>query len=242
MNKRNFIHRPLNADLGEGLDNDAALMPFLQQANIACGKHAGSPELIRETLLLCARHGVAAGAHPSYDDRAHFGRTEQHLPDHELLELVRDQLTLFLRIAADCGVPVTHVKPHGALYNRSARDRHTAFLIATAVKSVDPTLRLFGLSGSVSLEEAEKAGLKTAHEVFADRQYRPDGQLVERREPNALIPSVEAALAQVRELEEKGGLTTVNGDWIPLRADTICIHGDGPLALPIARALHARIP
>lgn len=241
MYKRNKKIR-INCDLGEGLDNDAALMPFIHQANIACGGHAGDPGLIRATLLLCEQYNVEAGAHPSFADRLHFGRVEQTLSDTELYELVADQLRNFMAIAAECKVTVHHVKPHGALYNLSARQAPTAAVIARVIRDIHPGLTLLGLSGSHSLAEAEKAGLRVQHEAFADRSYQPDGSLTPRHLPGALLESVEKALAQVRQLTEEGSVTATDGTRLPLKADTICIHGDGPLALDIAKALYELNP
>lgn len=237
MDNRNKNIR-INCDLGEGLDNDAALMPFINQANIACGRHAGDPGLIRTTLLLCRQYGVEAGAHPSFDDRLHFGRVEQTLSETALYELVTAQLREFMAIAADCNVTVHHVKPHGALYNLSARHAPTAAVIARAIRDLQPGWTLLGLSGSHSLAEAEKAGLRVQHEAFADRSYQPDGSLTPRHQPGALLDSVEKAVAQVRQLREEGAVTATDGTRVPLKADTICIHGDGPLALAIAQALY----
>ena len=152
----------LNCDMGEGIGNDAAIMPFISSANISCGYHAGDEKTIRETMELAARFKVSVGAHPSYADKKNFGREEMDLSTAEIHELITKQLILFNAIAIPAGISVKHVKPHGALYNKSAKDAKTANAIAMAVKDFDPKLILFGLSGSHSIKEAKAIGLKTA--------------------------------------------------------------------------------
>ncbi|MFM2139046.1 MAG: hypothetical protein RJA57_1353 [Bacteroidota bacterium] len=232
----------LNADLAEGYGQEALLIPFLGSASIACGYHAGSEVLIRETILHCAAHGVRVGAHPSFADRTHFGRRDLSLSADAVYELVREQLVLFSSIAAACGVRPSHVKPHGALYNRSASDPHTAAAIARAVKDQDPALVLYGMSGSASIREARRIGLLTAQEVFADRSYQDDGSLTPRDRPGALLIDAAAVVQQVRQLLEEGVVTTQNGLRIPLQADTVCLHGDAPHVVSYARALHEAFP
>ena len=227
----------LNCDLGEGASHDAELMPLVSSANIACGAHAGDEETMRRTIALALRHGVAIGAHPGYADRENFGRTEQNLPPAAVGELVRGQLIALQRLAAEQGAALTHVKPHGALYNQAARDPALADAIAAAVAEVDPSLVLFGLAGSHSLAAAEARGLATASEVFADRTYRPDGSLTPRTQPGALIDNAAAACAQALRLARDGLVRTTDGREIPLRADTVCLHGDGPHAVAFALCL-----
>jgi UPF0271 protein len=227
----------LNCDTGEGIGNDALLMPFIQSANIACGFHAGDEGTMRATIELALRHGVQVGAHPSFLDRENFGRTEMELQKDALHALVLEQLVAIDTVAKTCGARLHHVKPHGALYNMAARDPRMARTIAGAVKEYDPTLVLYGLSCSHLISEAEALGLRTASEVFADRSYEKDGSLTPRTHPGALLPSVAASLAQVRQLVSSGTVTTRTGEVISLRAETVCIHGDGPHAVELARAL-----
>ena len=228
----------INCDMGEGMGDDAAIMPFIQSANIACGYHAGDMENMRNTIALCMEHGVAIGAHPSFYDRENFGRKEFELPVHELYELVIQQLLLINEMAESMGALLQHVKPHGALYNLSARDLITARCIARAVKDFDSRLILVGLSGSHSITEASILGLATASEVFADRSYQEDGSLTPRSVPGAMITDTATMLAQVQQIINEGTVTSLQGQIIPLHADTICIHGDGPHALPFAQAIH----
>ncbi len=222
----------LNCDMGEGTGTDAALMPFVHAANIACGYHAGDAGTMYETIALCCRHGVSIGAHPSFYDRAGFGRKEFSLPPAEVYELITQQLFLLQEIASAQEQRIRHVKPHGALYNLSARDPETARTIARAVKEFDPSLILYGLSGSVSLQEAAKAGLKTASEVFADRRYADDGSLLSRSLPGALIEEEQIMLDQVSRMVNEHRVFSVSGKTVPVLAETVCIHGDGPQAVP----------
>lgn len=226
-----------NCDLGEGCGDDAAIIPWISSANIACGAHAGDEATIRETLRLCRQHGVVAGAHPGYDDRKHFGRRELDLSPQDVSRLITTQLERITAIAREEGVVLKHVKPHGALYNRSARDDNVAAAIATAVRDFDPALVLVGLSGSASTRAAEAAELHVAHEVFAERGYDRHGQLLPRGTPGAVLASLDDALAQARELALHSRVRADDGHWLALRADTLCLHGDRADAAAFARAL-----
>lgn len=229
----------INCDMGEGCGDDAALMPFISSANIACGYHAGDAATMCSTIELAARHGVAVGAHPSYRDRENFGRTDVELSPNEIRTLILEQLELFGDACRNIGVTMGHVKPHGALYNRSARDLVVARAIAEAVREFDPHLTLYGLAQSHSTEAARSLGLKAADEAFADRAYEPDGSLVSRKKPNALINSPEIAAAQALRIALGGGVVAVDGSNVPLSAETICVHGDGPNAVAIARTIRS---
>ena len=226
-----------NCDLGEGCGDDAAIVAHISSASIACGGHAGDDATMRATLRLCGLHGVAAGAHPGYADREQFGRREFALSADAITTLVGSQLARLAAIAAAEGVPLAHVKPHGALYNLAARDRTVADAIAAAVVGFDPSLILFGLSGSALPAAGTAAGLRVAHEVFAERGYAGDGQLLPRGAPGAVIESMEAAIAQARALATSGTVTSVDGHRLSLRADTLCLHGDRRDAAAFARAL-----
>lgn len=227
----------INCDMGEGCGDDAALMPHISSANIACGYHAGDAATMRATITLAARHGVAIGAHPSYRDRDNFGRTDVELSPNEIRTLILEQLELFAAACREVGVAMGHVKPHGALYNRSARDVAVAQAIAKAVREFDPDLSLYGLAQSHSTEAARSLGLKAADEAFADRAYEPDGSLVSRKMANALINSPEIAAAQALRIALGGGVVAVDGSNVPLSAETICVHGDGPNAVAIVRTI-----
>jgi len=230
-----------NCDLGEGCGDDAAIVPHITSASIACGAHAGDEATMRATLRLCRAHGVAAGAHPGYADRDGFGRREIELPAEDIASLVVTQLERIAAIAGEEGVRLAHVKPHGALYNRAARDRAVADAIAAAVRDFDPALVLFGLSCSQSTAAGEAAGLRVAHEVFAERGYGADGRLLPRGTPGAVLDSLDAAVAQARALATTGRLELADGTTLALRADTLCLHGDRPDAAAFARALRAAL-
>jgi len=212
----------LNCDLGEGIGNDAEIMPYIDEANIACGFHAGDAFTMRETVALCIRHKVKMGAHPSYLDRENFGRKVIELIPEEIYLLVKKQVEILKKIAENAGAKLNHVKPHGALYNTSAKNAAIATAIAKAVKDIDPSLILFGLKNSHSVAAGKALGLKTAAEAFADRRYESDGSLTPRSQPGACFETVEQVLTQVQKI----------------KADTWCIHGDGPHALAFAKALH----
>lgn len=231
----------LNCDLGEGCTTDAAIMPFISSANIACGFHAGGEETIRQTLLLAKQFNVAVGAHPSYPDKANFGRKEMELPVQEIKSMVIAQIELVKKLAEEIGLQLQHVKPHGALYNKAARDINIATIIAEAVKEVDSKLILFGLANSESGKAAEKIGLNFYNEVFADRTYTEEGQLTPRSEINAMISSTEEAVKQVMQMLSEGTVTSINGNRIPIQADTICIHGDGEHAVEFAQHINSII-
>lgn len=230
-----------NCDLGEGTGNDALIMPYITSANIACGYHAGDVYSIQQTVELCQQHNVNIGAHPSFLDKAGFGRTAYHLPESEIYELIIQQLIIFSSVADTMNVKIRHVKPHGALYNMSAADAVIAGTIARAVKDFDPALILYGLSGSESIKQAQKIGLNTANEVFADRTYQDDGSLTPRKYANALISEEEKAVGQVLQMLQKGTVTTTSGKEIAIVADTVCVHGDGAHAVELAKAIHKAI-
>lgn len=227
----------LNCDMGEGMSNDEALMPFITSANIACGYHAGDEATMRHTLLLANKFGVHVGAHPSFPDRDNFGRTEMDSSPQQVYGWVREQLHIIAKIADENGVMLHHVKPHGALYNLAARDPQTAQAIAQAVRDFNPQLVLYGLSGSYIIKEGKAAGLKTASEVFADRTYQDDGSLTPRSLPHALIEKEEMAIKQVLQMVHQGRVTSISGKEIPIVAETICLHSDGKQALAFARKI-----
>lgn len=234
-------HVDLNCDLGEGAGDDEALMPLITSANIACGAHAGDETSIRIAVRRAIAHGVAIGAHPSFADREHFGRIEHVLPAGEITRLVRDQVATLREIAAAEGAVLRHVKPHGALYNMAARDASVAAEIVDAVVNVDAGLRLFGLAGSVLLKVGRARGLRVAEEVFADRTYQPDGSLMPRSRPGALIHDEGEAVAQVLRMVREGRVRAVGGAEVPIIADTVCLHGDGPRAVAFAMALRSAL-
>lgn len=227
----------LNCDLGEGAGLDAALMPLISSANIACGAHAGDDATMRATLLLARAHGVAAGAHPGFADREHFGRRELRLSHEELARQVGGQIRLLLRIAAEEGVRLTHVKPHGALYNLAARDAATADAVVEAIVGTGEDLCLYGLSGGRLLAAGRERGLRVAAEVFADRSYQADGSLTPRGRPDALLTDEAQAVKQVVRMVREGRVRATEGTDVVIEADTVCLHGDGVHAVEFARAL-----
>jgi UPF0271 protein len=231
----------LNCDLGEGCSTDEAIMPFISSANIACGYHAGDEASIKKTLSLAKAFQVAVGAHPSYPDRANFGRKEMDLPIQEIKSLVLEQIQVVQSLAAAVGLKLQHVKPHGALYNKAAKDEATAIAIAEAVYAIDPSLILFGLANSESGKAAKKMGLQFYNEVFADRSYTDQGQLTPRTEKNAMITTDKEAIRQVMQMLQEETVTSTNGKIIPIHADTICIHGDGEHAVSFAKHINTFI-
>ncbi len=227
--------------MGEGIGNDDLIMPFISSANIACGYHAGDERTISDTIKLAIKYNVRVGAHVSFLDKEHFGRTEMKLYPDEVYELVIKQLKIIKEIADSFPVKLDHVKPHGALYNMSAKDPVLAKTIAGAIKDFDETLVVFGSSNSYSIDEAKAIGLKTASEVFADRTYRDNGSLTPRSQSNALIKNTGEVVQQVLQMINEGTVTTVSGKKIPVIAETICIHGDGENAVEFAAAIHDKL-
>jgi UPF0271 protein len=227
----------LNCDVGEGYCNDAELIGLVTSANIACGYHAGDVATMRTTVETALKKGVSIGAHPGYPDREDFGRRSMNMSKAEVFDLVTDQIIALRDIALSAGGRLRHVKPHGALYNQAAKNPELAETIASAVRSVDEGLILFGLSGSALIDAGQTVGLRTAAEVFADRTYRSDGSLTPRSEPDALITDAGHAMSQILQILTEHTVTTIDGAAIPMTADTICIHGDGENAVEYARSI-----
>lgn len=221
--------------------SDADIIPFISSANIACGYHAGNEKTLWDTIRLAKENNVAIGAHVSFLDRANFGRSEIVLPAAAIYELVVQQLIIISEIADSFEIKLHHVKPHGALYNMAAKDAGMAKAIAEAVRDFDHTLIVYGLSNSLSIKKAEAAGLRTANEVFADRTYLDDGNLVPRSQKGALIDNAANAIGQVLQMIHKKTVTTQSGKEIPILADTICIHGDNVHAPVFARFINEKL-
>jgi UPF0271 protein len=235
----------LNADVGESFGpwpkgSDDQLIPLVSSVNVACGAHAGDPATILRTVELAARHGVAIGAHPGYPDLAGFGRRDLDMTAADLRASIVTQIGAVQAAARIVGATVGHVKPHGALYNRAATDPRIATTIAEAIRDLDPSLVLVGLAGSVSLTAGRTAGLAVAAEGFADRRYEPDGSLRSRQRAGALLGPADAAAQSVSIARER---SVIAGDdsRLAVEADTICIHGDSPDALEVARAVVAAL-
>lgn len=236
----------VNSDLGESfgawhMGDDAALLAVVSSANIACGFHAGDPDIMRRTVALAVEHGVAIGAHVSLPDLQGFGRREIAVTPAEAHAMTLYQIGALHGFAHAAGSRLRHVKPHGALYNMAARDRRLADAIAQAVRDFDPTLRLFGLANSELVAAGRDAGLPVAAEAFADRRYRSDGSLQPRREADAVITESDEAIAQAMAMVREGRVRAVDGDIVELQADTLCVHGDGTHAVAFARLLRASL-
>jgi len=227
----------LNCDMGEGMPYDADIMPYISSANIACGYHAGNEEIIKRTIDLALHYNVAIGAHPGFADKENFGRKETYLLQANYYDLIIEQLMILKKIAGSFNTTIHHVKPHGALYNMSARDKTLAAIIAQAVKDFDDKLILYGLSESESVREAEALHLQTANEVFADRTYQDDGTLTPRSLTNALIEDEDTSVQQVLQMIMQKTVTSVNNKALPIVAETICIHGDGEHAVEFAQLI-----
>ncbi|NML67164.1 LamB/YcsF family protein [Hymenobacter sp. RP-2-7] len=234
----------LNCDMGESfgawtLGDDAGVMPHITSANIACGFHGGDPSVMRRTVRLALQHGVALGAHPGLPDLVGFGRRDLAISPTEAFDMTVYQLGALQAVARSEGATLRHLKPHGAFYNMAATSAPLAEALAEAVYKVQPELVLFGLAGSQLTKAGEKLGLRTAHEVFADRTYQPDGTLTPRRQPDALITDSAQARAQALRMVQGGYVRTQAGQEIAIRADTVCLHGDGAHAVAFARELRA---
>jgi UPF0271 protein len=231
----------LNADLGEGAGGDAELLPLVSSASIACGGHAGDEESMRECLAAARVHGVSVGAHPSFADREHFGRRElAWMPDELRAELI-DQMQLFARLAREAGLEPRHVKPHGALYNMAARDPALAEVFASSVAAVDPRWLVFAPPKSALAVAVERAGLQAVFEFFADRNYLPNGALVPRSHPEALVHDSARAAERVLRALREGTVRALDESDLAIQVQTICIHGDSPGAVAFARELRERL-
>ena len=227
----------INCDMGEGMLNDALLMPFISSANIACGYHAGNEDIIKRTIELALENNVAIGAHPSYNDRENFGRLSQSIALVELAELISDQISLFEKITNQMGCKIHHVKLHGALYNDCAKDALLSMIVAQTIQAIDPSIMLYGLSGSHTIKEARAIGLRSVQEVFADRTYQANGQLTPRYLDHALITDPIESAKQVLSMVLDQELKADDGTMIAVNAETVCIHGDHEAAVEIAKNL-----
>ena len=236
----------LNSDLGEGygawtMGDDAAMLGIVSSANVACGFHAGDPLTIRATVDGAAARGVAVGAHVSYPDRVGFGRRPMDVTSAELTADVIYQIGALQGIARAAGTRVAYVKPHGALYNTIATDARQADAVIAAIREIDPSLVLMGLSGTRILDRAADAGLATVAEAFGDRAYTPDGQLVSRREKGAVLHDADAVAARMLRLAVEGVIEAIDGSVLRLQADSICVHGDSAGAVEMARRIREEL-
>ncbi|RHW37986.1 LamB/YcsF family protein [Neobacillus notoginsengisoli] len=230
----------INCDMGESfgtytLGRDTEILDYVTSANIACGFHAGDPATMRKTVKLAIQKNIGIGVHPGLPDLAGFGRREMNISPQEAYDLVVYQIGALSAFVKAEGGKIQHVKPHGALFNMAAKNAGLAEAIAEAVYKVDPELVFFGLAGSELVKAGHRLGLRTASEVFSDRTYQEDGSLTSRREPDALIKEHETAVGQVIRMVKEGTVTSQQGTDISIKADTVCIHGDGESALDFAR-------
>lgn len=230
----------LNSDLGESFGNytigmDEEILKYVSSANVACGWHAGDPLVMEKTVALAVKNGTGIGAHPGYPDLMGFGRRNMTVTPEEAKAYLKYQLGALMAFAAGHGVKIQHVKPHGAFYNMAAKDEKLARAMAEAVYEVDPEIIFMGLAGSEMIRQAEAVGLRAASEVFADRAYNPDGTLVSRKLPGAVIQDKDLAIRRVVRMVKEGKVTSVDGTDIDIKADSICVHGDNPKALEFVR-------
>ena len=231
----------LNADLGEGAPGERELLELVSSASIACGFHAGDPAMMKASIITARDAGVAVGAHPSLADRENFGRQELPVTPDEVFALVAYQVGAFNGLARSFGVRPNHVKPHGALYNMAVRDAPLADAIVRAVFAIDPSLTLFAPNDSALAQASERIGLRVTNEVFADRNYMPDGTLVHRSRPDALLHDPEAAVERVLRMLQENRVRAIDGSDVAIKAETICIHGDNPESVAFARELRAKL-
>ncbi len=236
----------LNCDLGEAFGNysfggDKDIIPLITSANIACGFHAGDENVMNETIQLAKENNVGIGAHPGLPDLQGFGRRKMDIKPKEIYNLVVYQLGALNGFCKTHGTRINHVKPHGALYNMGAKNKEIAQAIAQAVYDFDKSVVLVGLSNTLLISEAETLGLRTASEVFADRRYEDDGQLVSRQESDATITNTDEALQQVLKMVTENKVVSKNGKEIDLQADTICVHGDGAHALDFVTQIRKKL-
>lgn len=238
---KHHLQIDLNCDMGEGMDNEAAIMPFISSANIACGFHAGNEYTIKKTIEIALEHGVAIGAHPGYDDPENFGRLSQPISVLDLAELINEQIYIFEKIASPMGAEIHHVKLHGALYNDCAKDATLSKIFVQTIQSIYPDVYIYGLSESKTIQQAIILGQPYMQEVFADRTYQKDGSLTPRHMQGALIVQIEDACKQALKLVMHKKVHTLQDQIIQLPADTICIHGDGHQAIDMAKAIYTTL-
>ena len=231
----------LNCDMGEGAGADERIMPLVSSANVACGFHAGDPATIRRTVRLASRHGVAVGAHPSFPDRSGFGRRLLAATPEEVRDDVTYQVGALLAFCRAEGVPLTHVKAHGALYNAAAGDLPLARAICEAVKAIDPGLVVVCLAGSPMAGLARGLGLRVAEEAFADRAYTASGTLVPRTEPGSVIADPERVAERVSRMARQRQVLAADGSEVAVNADTVCVHGDTQGAAELVAAIRERL-
>lgn len=217
----------INCDLGEGIGNEAELMPYLSSCNVACGGHAGDESTMRQVALLAKSHNVKIGAHPSFPDREHFGRMVLTMPSETLKASLIEQIRSFQKILNEEQLQLNHIKPHGALYNLAAKDVETAQIVVAVLKEIDPDLVLYVPYNSIIADVAIEKGVKIAYEAFIDRNYNDDLSLVSRQKPNAMISDPELMCAHLMRMINDEHVKTITGSLVAIKANTFCVHGDG---------------
>ena len=232
----------INCDVGEGVGNEAQLLPLISSCNIACGAHGGDPQTASEVIKLAKEYGVKIGAHPSYPDPENFGRKSMEISSGDLTRSIQEQLQLFSTLLKEEDAELNHIKAHGALYNDLAKDHTLAEIFINAVKPFSTQARIYAPYGSALASVAEENEIEVCHEAFADRSYNKDLSLVSRSSPEALITDPIKALEQVRDIAVNNNVTSISGEKIYLEADTFCIHGDTPSALQILMYLVRELP
>lgn len=236
----------INCDMGESygrfkVGNDEEVFPYISSCNIACGFHGGDPLHIERTISKALQHGVQIGAHPSYPDLAGFGRRKMQLPREELKAIIKYQVAALKGMAESLGGRLAYVKPHGALYNTAADDESESTTIIRAIREIDPQLALMGLAGSTTERVAAREGITFIAEAFADRKYEANGRLMSRSKAGSVISDPEAAVAQVLSIILEQRVVSADGTSVPIRAESICIHGDSPAAVDILRTIDAAL-
>jgi len=231
----------INSDMGEGMGNDAELLNYITSTNIACGWHAGDPAKMKQLVEQAIQKNVLIGAHPGFPDLEGFGRREMDISEEDAYNYVIYQAGALQGFANAAGTKLHHIKPHGALYNQAAKDLKLARGIARAVKDLGEEVILYGLAGSCLVDAANELKIPVWQEVFADRRYTKEGFLVPRTQAGAVIEDEAAALAQVMQMAQKAQVTAIDGSFIKIQADTLCIHGDNPHAVAFARKIQAAL-
>ncbi len=232
----------LNADLGESfgaytIGMDSEVLKHISSANVACGFHAGDPMVMEKTVTLAKENGVAIGAHPGFPDLMGFGRRNMVISPAEAKAYIKYQLGALMAFAKAKGMKLQHCKPHGAFYNSAAVNLDLSLAICEGIYEVDPDIIMLGLAGSMHLKAAEEVGLRCASEVFADRGYMDDGTLVPRKLPGAMIHDEDVSIARVIRMVKEGVVETINGNIIPIKADSVCVHGDNPKAVAFVQKI-----
>lgn len=239
---KDMINIDINCDIGEGVDNEAELLPLITSCNIACGGHAGDVNTMMKVALLAKEHRVLIGAHPSYPDRANFGRTSIKMAKDDLKKSILAQIEDLNTVLKTLGISLNHIKPHGALYNDVAKDRELALVFLDAIEKYKKEVFLYVSYDSKIAQEALRSGFRIKYEAFADRNYNEDLSLVSRKDPMALIQDPKAVMDHLLHMVTKGAVLTLSGKAVNIEADTYCIHGDSPSTLQILAYLSKHLP